>query len=106
MSVIQNTGLDTDLHYLETVEKSKTKSYMPKQIIAHNREKLILMSKAQQEHNHTNNTSLGSLLGLPVELSKGIAVQQNTKQQSNLHTQLLSGHPSWLFGRLCTGNRA
>ena len=98
----------------------------------------------KRQHNGTNNTPLGSLLGLPVELSNGIAVQEkhkttikctytgasrasklaawevlhknqnltdlssygvNTKQQSNLHTQGLQGHPNWLFGRFCIGNR-
>ena len=46
---------------------------------------------SHQRHNRQHNdgkvTSLGSLLGLPVEFSNGIAVQINTNQQSNLHTQ-------------------
>ena len=34
-------------------------------------------------------TSMDSLLGMPVKLSNGIA---DKKQQSNLHTQAVSGH--------------
>ena len=41
-----------------------------------------------RQHNDGKVTSLGSLLGLPMELSNGIVVQTKAqKQQSNLHTQ-------------------
>ena len=43
------------------------------------------------EHNHGKVTSLGSLLGMPVKLSNVIA---DKEQQSNLHTQGVSGHPN------------
>ena len=66
-------------------------------------EKKYSHQRHKRQHNGTNNTPLGFLLGLPVELSNGIAVQE--KQQSNVHTQGLQGHPNWLLGRFCTGNR-
>ena len=40
-------------------------------------------------------TSLGSLLGMPVKLSHGIA---DEKQHSNLHTQVTYWYPNWLYG--------
>ena len=44
-----------------------------------------------RQHNDANFTSLGSLLGVTVKLSNGIAGE---KQQSNLHTQGVYGHPN------------
>ena len=41
------------------------------------------------------------MLGMPVNLSNGIFADKN--QQSNLHAQQVSGHPSWLLGRSCMG---
>ena len=42
---------------------------------------------------HTNSNL--KFIGVPVKLSKGIA---DEKQQSNLHTQVISWYPNWLFG--------
>ena len=57
-------------------------------------------------HNDEKFTSLGTLLGLPVELSNGIAVQ--TKQKTTMKLTytddlLVSKLAVWV---LCTGNRA
>ena len=57
-----------------------------------------------RQHNDGKVTSLGSLLGVPVKLSIGIAVQSIQKQQSNLHTQKSLGYPKGLFGRSYMGN--
>ena len=48
-----------------------------------------------RQHNDAKVNSLGSLLGMPVKLSNGIAEQ---KPQSNLHTQGDLQYPNWLFG--------
>ena len=47
--------------------------------------------RLNRQHNDGKFTSLGSLLGVPVKLSNGIA---DNKQQSNLHTQGVSGYPN------------
>ena len=54
-------------------------------LICNIREKLILTSNRQ--HNDTNNTSLGSLVCLPVEVSQEIGVKQQhkTNKQSYIH---------------------
>ena len=57
-----------------------------------------------RQHNHGKVTSQGSLLGLPVELQMELLFRQNTKQQSNLHTQGSNGHPNWLPRRSCMAN--
>ena len=53
----------------------------------------------KRQHNDAKVTSLGSLLGVPVVMSNGIAVQTNKKHQSNLHTKSLwagcLGGPAW-----------
>ena len=51
-----------------------------------------------RQHNDEKVTSLGSLLGMQVKLSNGIV---DKKQPSNLHRQVVSGHPNWMLGRYC-----
>ena len=48
--------------------------------------------RQNRQHNDGKVTSWGSLLGLPVEFSNGIAVQPNTKQQSKLFSPGSLGH--------------
>ena len=60
-----------------------------------NREIVKLTPRHNRQHNDAEDTSLGSLLGLPVKLPNGIAEQ---KQQSNLHRQGTDKYPNWLFG--------
>ena len=59
-----------------------------------------------RQHNNGKVTSLGSLLGLPVELSNGIAVQKKHKTTTKLTYTgdfLVSKLAVWV---LCMGNRA
>ena len=58
-----------------------------------------------RQHNDTNNTSVGSLLGLPVQVSNGIAVQEKHNTTIKLNNNRFKGHPNWLFGMSCMGNR-
>ena len=62
-----------------------------------NRENGSSHQRHNRQHNDAKIASLGSLLGLPVK-SNGMLFRQNTKQQSNLHTQMTYSYPNWLFG--------
>ena len=70
------------------------------------------MKASHQRHNRQHNdekfTSVGSLLGLPVKLSNGIAYQ--TKHKTTINQTYIHkgqwGIQTWLFGWSYMGNQA